>query len=176
MDVRARIRYPLPSIAEITDSGFKLPGMEPISASNYDAAVSAFIASPNAAAWAVSKQPASTALFPCSPRVPADILVEKMKAEGLDVAFVEGDRYRPSGFMVTETGFDLSHHIAAAYIAAGFVPPIQTLQDALQRHPNAPMKSALVASARQHVEYCQSVIDIFEDIIEQEYEAVLSGP
>jgi hypothetical protein len=175
-DLHANIRYPQPSMTEIVESGFSLPDGEALSTANYDEAAKAFIRSPNASGWIAGKEPASTALFPCKPSIPVDVLVEKLKADGLWVAFVEGNKLHPSGFMVTKTGADLSHHIAAAYVAAGFVPPVQTLQDALERHPDAPMKAALVTAAKAQVAYCRSVIDSFEDILDQDYDAGIQAP
>lgn len=174
--LKADIRYPQPSIDEIVSSGFTLPGGEPLSAENYDEACRVFINSPNAGLWMTGKEPAAPALFPCKPNMPVDLLVEKLQSNGLMVAFVEGNVMRPSGFMITKTGADLSHHIAAAYVTAGFVPPVQTLQDALERHPNAPMKGELLAAAKAQLAYCRSVIESFEDILEQDYEACVQGP
>jgi hypothetical protein len=166
----------MPSLSEMSDKSFLLDSGETPSATNYDDAVRQFLASPAAEDWKSSNSPVARALFPCSSPVPEDILVEKLKAEGLCVAYVKASEEFPSGFMVTQVGYDLSHHIAAAYVTAGCVPPYQTLHDALQRHPNSSMAGDLLKAARQHVDHCQSVIEAFEDILERDADLRVGGP
>lgn len=169
--------YPLPSLEEIKQAGFTtLQSGEIPSCSNYDDAVVEFLGSPMADTWRVTYHPATPALFPCSPQVDHNLLVERLKAEGLSVTFISDKNTGQSGFMVTKTGRDFSDHIATAYVLAGHVPPHQTLLDALRRHVHSPMKAKLIEAARQHTAHWQEVCEAFSEMIEQDLDLGIVRP
>lgn len=153
--VAENIVLPEPTLSDAERFGFDLADYD-----SEEELLSDFSQSDSFWEWKGAFNPAMTYIHPCDQYAnKVQGLANKLSEHGLAVAFVveSEEKSRPSGFILTGGGMDLSTDLAKAYILAGYVPPYEILLNALNDREESEFRPDFVEAASQAAKYMQVI-------------------
>lgn len=155
------IQYPEPNLSDVSqygmspdalrDEGYDLPEDEEDPEEALEFAVNHFKQSDQYYEWQDGFVPVSSMLWPCDPLNDVTKLVQALNDQYVSCCFVSGelDEKEYKGFMVTGGNMNLSDHVAIAYIEAGFIPPLEVLEQAVRNTRKQEWKDRFLVALEQ---------------------------